>query len=654
VAAGDPALAVATALRAAAAATDALAPELAVAHLAGVLAEPRWPEGIDEVEVLLALAEAKRDAGDWDGGGDAFESAARLAAAAGRTDQLTRAALGFGAGLSGFEIRLRDQRQIDLLRQAADALVGSDSSEAVYVTARLAVALYGTKDADQRTGFARGALDMAERLGDPGALGAALAAWADQIAGPDHVDERLSVADRIVDAGRASGNRELELLGRRFRVVALLERGDLAAFDREVGAFAAGAAGARLLVRWYVPLWRGLQALLAGRVDDAMERVQETLEMAARADSTNGWILASSLRLAIWDQAGVALSAAELAQLEGMLATLDRSNLSGQERGFLLALALLDEDPLALREHLDALLAQGLGERDAEFLGTVTTAARASVVLGDRTAAATVAGLLEPYRDRWVVDGIGAALLGTVEEHAAALALLCGSADAAQGHAASVAAYDRLPAPLLAARARGWPAVVGAVVPGPEKADGASPAPDAAATLRREGSTWLATFDGTEARLADSKGVRDCAVLLAAQGRELHVLELHGGVASAGPQALLDDSAVAAYRSRIIELQADVDAAEADNDIGRAARAEEELDAVLDELQRSLGLGGRARPMRDEHERARQAVRARIRYAIQRIQAEHPRLGRHLEVSIRTGTFCSYRPERPVTWKIQP
>ena len=171
--------------------------------------------------------------------------------------------------------------------------------------------------------------------------------------------------------------------------------------------------------------------------------------------------------------------------------------------------------------------------------------------------------------------------------------------------------------------------------------------------LRRDGATWLAVWDGREARVADGKGMRDCAALLAAPGRELHVLELAGGVEASGPQTVLDDAAIGAYRQRVIDLQADYDEAEQANDLERASRARAELDAVLAELQRSLGLGGTARSMRDDHERARLAVRARIRAAISRIAAEHPSLGRHLEISIRTGAFCSYRPERPTTWHIE-
>lgn len=46
------------------------------------------------------------------------------------------------------------------------------------------------------------------------------------------------------------------------------------------------------------------------------------------------------------------------------------------------------------------------------------------------------------------------------------------------------------------------------------------------------------------------------------------------------------------------------------------------------------------------------AVTWRIRHAIRKIEAAHPVLGRHLANSLRTGTFCSYQPERPVAWRL--
>ena len=43
---------------------------------------------------------------------------------------------------------------------------------------------------------------------------------------------------------------------------------------------------------------------------------------------------------------------------------------------------------------------------------------------------------------------------------------------------------------------------------------------------------------------------------------------------------------------------------------------------------------------------------ARIKDAVRRIDAAHPELGRHLARSVRTGTFCSYEPEQPVSWQL--
>jgi hypothetical protein len=42
-----------------------------------------------------------------------------------------------------------------------------------------------------------------------------------------------------------------------------------------------------------------------------------------------------------------------------------------------------------------------------------------------------------------------------------------------------------------------------------------------------------------------------------------------------------------------------------------------------------------------------------LRDAITRIAHAHPRLGRHLDASIRTGAFCSYQPERDTVWAIE-
>jgi hypothetical protein len=52
----------------------------------------------------------------------------------------------------------------------------------------------------------------------------------------------------------------------------------------------------------------------------------------------------------------------------------------------------------------------------------------------------------------------------------------------------------------------------------------------------------------------------------------------------------------------------------------------------------------------DPLDRARRTVGTRIRISLDRIEQADPPVGRHLRTCIRTGTFCSYEPDRPVRW----
>ena len=74
---------------------------------------------------------------------------------------------------------------------------------------------------------------------------------------------------------------------------------------------------------------------------------------------------------------------------------------------------------------------------------------------------------------------------------------------------------------------------------------------------------------------------------------------------------------------------------------------------VVEQLSEAFGLGGRSRTTGSSSERARTAVTYRVRAAIRKIDQLHPALGRHLTNSVRTGTWCSYRPESDVSWTIE-
>jgi TolB-like protein len=173
----------------------------------------------------------------------------------------------------------------------------------------------------------------------------------------------------------------------------------------------------------------------------------------------------------------------------------------------------------------------------------------------------------------------------------------------------------------------------------------------APATFRREDTVWTLAFGGLSVRLTHQKGFLDLAQLLSNPGTEMHCLELADRPAeTSGEVPVLDARARRELKERVRDLQREIDDAAARYDTGLAERAREELDQIVEHLSGALGLGGRARHLGSSAERARSAVTWRIRNAIKKIASSHPRLGRHLENGVRTGTFCVYEPETQTHW----
>ena len=154
-----------------------------------------------------------------------------------------------------------------------------------------------------------------------------------------------------------------------------------------------------------------------------------------------------------------------------------------------------------------------------------------------------------------------------------------------------------------------------------------------------------------------SKGMADLATLVARPGREVHVLDLveaGGGPSrteaggSTGP--VLDHQARVSYQARLLDLEEEIDKASADADTGKWKRSSQSATSYW-RAGRCLGLSGRDRVTGDRAERARKAVTMRIATAQKAIAEAHPELAQHLRLSVSTGHFCCYRPERPVTWR---
>jgi tetratricopeptide (TPR) repeat protein len=182
--------------------------------------------------------------------------------------------------------------------------------------------------------------------------------------------------------------------------------------------------------------------------------------------------------------------------------------------------------------------------------------------------------------------------------------------------------------------------------------------------LCKEGEFWTLAYDGQTCRLKSVRGLDYIADLLQHAGEEVHALELirRAGGTNGGehcPTALteadtlatrrdsdagemLDQQAQAAYKRRLRDLEEEREEARAFNDIGRAERARAEIDMLMRELSRAVGLGGRNRRAGSHAERARVNVTRAISLALKKVTSRHPTLGAHLDRTVKTGTFCVY------------
>jgi hypothetical protein len=174
-------------------------------------------------------------------------------------------------------------------------------------------------------------------------------------------------------------------------------------------------------------------------------------------------------------------------------------------------------------------------------------------------------------------------------------------------------------------------------------------------SLRRDGADWLLYAGPEQARLRDGRGLHYLRTLLAAPGSEIPALDLVAGgarLAASDSGPLLDAAARHTYRHRIQELDDELAAADRTGDRIAAERAHEERQALIGELRRATGLGGRPRRANADAERARVNVTRTLRATIERITLAAPVAGAHLNASIRTGALCRYQPAPggPARW----
>jgi hypothetical protein len=175
------------------------------------------------------------------------------------------------------------------------------------------------------------------------------------------------------------------------------------------------------------------------------------------------------------------------------------------------------------------------------------------------------------------------------------------------------------------------------------------------ATLRPEEGTWHVQFNDTDVHMPDLKGCWHLRELLARPHQPVAALALIGAssdepLATADTGPVLDREALRQYRRRLTELDDELDAAALRSDHQQQAERTAEREALIEELKRATGLGGRPRRSGSPAEKARVNVTRTIRHAIAELASRAPDLAAHLDESIVTGVSCSYEPKFDIVW----
>jgi len=191
------------------------------------------------------------------------------------------------------------------------------------------------------------------------------------------------------------------------------------------------------------------------------------------------------------------------------------------------------------------------------------------------------------------------------------------------------------------------------------------------------GDYWTVGELGATFSVKASKGLAYIHRLLQHPDEEFHVLDLMSdpGNTAIAPQSaylatastdpnlsvgrlgdageMLDGKAKQDYKRRLVELREQLEDAQELGNSERAAEIESEIDFLAREISRAIGLGGRDRRAGSVAERARLNVTRAIKTVIQKVSEHHDGLGKMLDKSVRTGSFCSYVPDSltPTVWK---
>jgi tetratricopeptide (TPR) repeat protein len=579
------------------------------------------------VRELLDRADAERAAGRGDTAARLYDEAATRCRDADDLDGWTRAVLGAAA------VYLFGAVPGKLPAQLYDVLVRTTDDEA---RARLAAALARcwayAGHTDRAARFADEAVDCAERAGVPGLLADCLDAALASHWGPDELDVRRALTERLDDVAAHILDPDARLQAHLWGLQVACESLDLPAIHRQTRALELlGEESPR--ARFFAASRRLMLDLLRGRTDTTRHLTQIAAEAAARAALADAWMVLKAMTSYSAAQSGdTATCAAGAAQCEAFALSEGITTVYA-EAAFLWSCAGQLDRARALVDTFHGSVLDDL-PRDVNWLLTLQCVLEAALAVSDHEVVGIAARLLTPYEGRAVFNAGAVMFHGVTDDTLSrAYAVLGDPATADRLRTRALATYERL-------GARWWRDRLTSVA-----------APHGSDQLHFHpvsGGFWLIGRDDTSTPLTGLRGFNYLRELLRRPQQPIEALVLVGagtGVSvESGLGEVLDHQALKAYRERLADLDQELAEADEWSDLDRQTAVRLERDALLDELARATGLNGRPRTTGSSQERARVAVKKAISNAIERIATVDEPLAHHLRTTIHTGLHCTYEP----------
>ena len=388
----------------------------------------RHPDDFRRIELLMVLGNACWRGGERPRARQAFLEAVGIARRLGSPELMAPAVLAVGE-LSGAigELEMSgttDEAIVELLEESIAALPGEDSPLRARLMGRLATALYWTERRENREALSRSAVEMAQRSGDSRALLATMISRRYALLGPDDdLEARLAGATEILRLALDGGDAEQALEARQFRILDLLELGDIASADAEIELYRMASAELRHpFYLWYSDAIPALRALLDGRFAEAEEQATKALTWSDRAPGMAALLIYGAQMLWAWSEQG------RFDVLESILSGI--IEMAGAIPAVRAALAWVYADLGRLdeaRERFDELAGNGFVDfpRDVTWLAGAALLSQTCVNVGDRDGAAVLYTMLQPFAGRLAMVWT-AFSFGPVDQYLGILALLLG------------------------------------------------------------------------------------------------------------------------------------------------------------------------------------------------------------------------------------